>query len=112
MDSDPGDMAIYSSIISLPWCLKIFYGIISDNVKCCGLKRKPYLIFFGFLQFGVMLALYFNSYSSPIEVVLLLTTASFAMAFSNVVVDAILVVQSRLDKELGSQDLLSVAWFF
>jgi len=34
------------------------------------------------------------------------------MAFSNVVVDAILVVQARRDKQLGSQDLLSVAWFF
>jgi len=48
---------------------------------------------------------------SALEVTILLTLASLAMAFSNVTVDAILVVQSRKDKELGSQDLLSVAWF-
>jgi hypothetical protein len=33
---------------------------------------------------------------------LLLFAASFSMAFSNVVVDAILVIQSRKDSELGS----------
>lgn len=34
------------------------------------------------------------------------------MAFCNVTIDAILVVQSRKDPNLGSQDLLSIAWFF
>jgi hypothetical protein len=33
----------------LPWSLKIIYGLISDNVPICGLKRRPYLIFFGYL---------------------------------------------------------------
>lgn len=50
--------------------------------------------------------------NDPVVVVLLLGIASLSMAFSNVVVDAILVVQSRKDGELGSQDLLSIAWFF
>ena len=92
MDQEPGDMAIYTSIITLPWCLKVFYGIISDNIRCCGLKRKPYLILFGLVQCAVMISLFYNNFDNPMEVTLLLTIASFSMAFSNVVVDAILVV--------------------
>lgn len=49
LHQDPGDMALYNSIINLPWCFKIVMGIITDNVKICGLKRKPYLIIFAFV---------------------------------------------------------------
>ena len=33
-----------------------------------------------------------------------------ALAFINVVVDAIIIVQSRKDEVHGSQDLMSIAW--
>lgn len=92
MDCDPGDMAIYTAIVALPWSLKLIYGLITDNVKIFGLRRKPYLIFFGFLQFIMMAILYFFDHDSPIEVVIYLFVASLSMAFSNVVVDAILVI--------------------
>ena len=49
LEQDPADMAVYTSIVNLPWCLKIFMGLLTDNVKIFGLKRKPYLIFFGAL---------------------------------------------------------------
>ena len=47
-------------------------------------------------------SLYFFDHDDALEVALILMTASLAMAFSNVVVDAILVVQARRDHELGS----------
>lgn len=103
-------MALYNSLITLPWCFKIIYGLITDNVPICGLKRKPYLIFFGFLQFAVMTTLFGLESDSAAIVCLLLVLASLSMAFSNVVVDAILCVQARKDPRLGSQDLLSLAW--
>ena len=46
---EPGEIAVYKSIIFAPWALKVFFGLISDNVKIFGLKRKPYLVFMGFL---------------------------------------------------------------
>jgi hypothetical protein len=49
MNCDPAEMAMYGSLQSLPWSLKVIYGLITDNVKICGLKRKPYIIFFGYL---------------------------------------------------------------
>lgn len=102
LNQEPGDMALYNSVITLPWSLKILYGLISDNVKLCGLKRKPYLIIFAFVQFLSMLLIFLLEPDDPLVVVLLLFTASLSMAFSNVVVDAILVVQARRDSDLGS----------
>lgn len=85
-------MAVYSSIIGLPWSIKIFYGLISDNVRICGLKRKPYLILFAFVQVLMMSLLFFWCHDDAIIVTVLLFWASLSMAFSNVVVDAILIV--------------------
>ena len=49
MNLDPGDMAVYMSIINSPWSIKILYGLLSDNLKLCGLYRKPYLIISAFV---------------------------------------------------------------
>lgn len=49
---------------------------------------------------------------NPMTVVLILMIGSLSQAFSNVVIDAIIVIQARKDPRLGSQDLLSVAWLF
>ena len=112
LNQEPGDMALYNSLITLPWSLKVIYGLISDNVRLCGLKRKPYLIFFALVQFATMLTIFLLETDDALVIVMLLLTASLSMAFSNVVVDAILVVQARRDGDLGSQDLLSIAWLF
>ena len=60
----------------------------------------------------MMATLFWADIENPLGVTMLLFVASFGMAFSNVVIDAILVVQARRDKELGSQDLLSIAFMF
>lgn len=102
MNQDPGDMALYNSLITLPWSFKVIYGIITDNVKIFGLKRRPYLIFFGVLQ-GIMMCLaYSYDGDSALLITIYLFFASLSMAFSNVVVDAILVIQARKDPEVGS----------
>ena len=92
LDQDPGDAAIYNSIIAIPFSIKVFFGIISDNIKIFGLRRKPYLIFFAFVQSIVMFCLFYFDTDSVLVVVLLLTLASLTNAFSNVVIEAILVV--------------------
>lgn len=49
LDLEPGDIAVYKSLIFSPWALKVIFGLISDNIKIFGLKRKPYLVAMGFL---------------------------------------------------------------
>lgn len=102
MNQDPSDMSVYNSIITLPWCFKIIFGIISDTVPLYGLYRKPYLIIMAYVQFAFMLTLFFYDYDDATIVTLLLFLTSFASAFSDVVFDALIVVQSRKDVVLGS----------
>lgn len=95
-------MAMYNSIIMLPWSFKVIYGIVSDNVPVFGLRRRPYLIFFGLLQFVMMYLAYAYDGDSAVQLTIYLFFASLSAAFSNVVVDAIMVVQTRKDPEFGS----------
>jgi hypothetical protein len=46
---DPGLMTYYTTIIGLPWSIKIIYGLISDNVPILGYKRKSYIIMMGLI---------------------------------------------------------------
>ena len=49
MGMDPSTMAYLSSITSLPWSVKILYGLFSDNVPIMGTRRKSHVIIMGFL---------------------------------------------------------------
>jgi hypothetical protein len=89
---DPGEMAIYISIIHLPWSFKILYGLISDNVPICGTRRKSYLIIMGFIQFLALFSVFLFEPEDPIIVAVLLALASMSEAFTNVVSDAIMVI--------------------
>ena len=44
---DPGLMTGYTTLIGLPWSIKIIYGLISDNVPIAGTRRKSYIIIMG-----------------------------------------------------------------
>ena len=88
----PSEMTFYTAMASFPWSIKIFYGLITDNVPIIGLKRKPYLILFGLLQFVFMAVIFFGDFDSGLPVAIFLTLVSVAIAFNGVVVDAILVV--------------------
>ena len=98
-------MQFYSSIISFPWSIKLFYGLISDNLPIWGSKRRSYLILNGVLSLLCMLPLIIYSpnetskkTSSTVWVItILLAINSMTGAFNDVVVDAILVAQARRD---------------
>jgi len=89
---DPGEMAIYISIIHIPWSFKILYGLISDNVPICGTRRKSYLVIMGFIQFIALMSLFVFCPEDPLAVALILAVASMSEAFTNVVSDAIMVI--------------------
>jgi MFS family permease len=90
-------MAIYISIIHIPWSFKIVYGLISDNVPLFGTRRKSYLVIMGIIQFLTLFSLYAFEFEDPLVVAIMLAFASMSEAFTNVVSDAIMVIQSRKD---------------
>ena len=54
---EPSQTQSILAFTHLPWALKIFYGLISDNFAICGSKRKSYILFGAFIQFLSMCVL-------------------------------------------------------
>ena len=90
-------MASYTSMLSVTWSIKIVYGLISDNFPIMGSRRKSYIIIAGIIQFTSMMGIFIFNIQTGIAVALLIAATSMTIAFSNVVVDAILINQARRD---------------
>jgi hypothetical protein len=99
---DPGDMTKYTSIIHLPWSIKLIYGLLSDNVPIAGSRRKSYIIIMGVLQFVALLMAYWLHASTALGVALCLMFAALSEAFVNTVSEAMMVIQARKDPVHGS----------
>ena len=102
----PADLSLISSISVIPWVIKPLYGFISDTFPFFGYKRRSYLILSGLLGTFSWSLLAFLSASidagniqvdsfATIISVLLVTMSSLGIAFSDVLVDAIIVNKSR-----------------
>jgi folate/biopterin transporter len=115
----PVDLTMIGSISVIPWVIKPLYGFISDTFPLFGYKRKSYLVISGFI--GAMswkiLSIFDNmlmsndihtDFNSIAFSVLLVSLSSLGLAFSDVLVDAIVVGKSRDQNKSGS--LQSICW--
>jgi hypothetical protein len=75
---EPGSMQAYTSIIHIPWSLKIIYGLISDNVPIFGYRRKSYIVIMGLIQFIALYSVFHFQPKEPIVVALIITAASLS----------------------------------
>lgn len=91
-----------SSIIGFPWCIKLVYGLIADNIPLFGSKRKSYLILNGLLSFFFLLPLIPDWITSKYIITVFLTLNVMNTAFLNVVIDGLMVSQARRDTKRGS----------
>ena len=78
------------------------YGLVSDNIPICGTRRKSWIIIMGLIEVISLLILFFTLPEDPIVVIILLMLASMSIAFINVVSNAIMIIQSRKDKNFGT----------
>ena len=46
----PAQMSAMMGVATIPWCLKPFYGFISDSYPIQGFRRRPYMIMMSFLS--------------------------------------------------------------
>lgn len=95
-----------TSIVSIPWFLKIIYGAISDAFPIFGLRRKPYLIICSlFSCFGWFLL----SALPPDEkwLIVAMTTANLGLAATDVITDGLVVEYSRAE---SAQTYQAIAW--
>jgi predicted MFS family arabinose efflux permease len=90
-------IAAFSALLALPWAVKPVYGLISDFLPLAGYHRKSYLIVVSAvasLSLGALYALDLPS-SAVGTLFLLLASATTAVAFSDVVVDALMVEKGQ-----------------
>jgi folate/biopterin transporter len=113
----PAELSLISSFTVFPWIIKPLYGFISDTFPFFGYKRKSYLILSGLISSlsWVILAFIsqnanYNIMYSTIFSILCVIMSSFGIAFSDVLVDAIVVNKSRdIDNEKAGA-LQSICW--
>jgi len=75
----------------LPWIVKPFWGVLTDTVPLFGYRRKSYLILFGILGFLMWNALADYGIENKELGICLLICINVALAFCNVIGEALLV---------------------
>jgi MFS family permease len=89
-----GQVATFFSITTVPWLVKPLYGLISDFVPLFGRRRKSYLILTSGLAAacGMALAAGGQGYA---RLATLFTAMGLGLAFTDVLVDALMVENGR-----------------
>ncbi|KAK6130149.1 hypothetical protein DH2020_036065 [Rehmannia glutinosa] len=106
---DPAETAIISGVSSLPWLVKPLYGFISDYLPLCGYRRRSYLVLSGLLgafSWSLMATLVDSKYGVAFCILL----GSLSVAFSDVVVDSMVVERARGESQSVSGSLQSLCW--
>ena len=103
-------MQSLTAFIALPWSIKILYGLISDNFPVFGSRRKSYLLIAAFLQFFSMAGLTYNSKGDLNLAVGFLFMSNLSVALADVIVDSLMVIQSRQYPNEGAEELNAYTW--
>jgi MFS family permease len=102
--------AWFAAILSFPWAIKPLYGLLTDFQPLGGSRRRSYLLLTTSVAFVGMTGLYFLPLDPTMALPLLLclSVPAVAIAFSDVVVDA-LMVEVGQPRGLTGQ-LQSIQW--
>ncbi|CAH2059835.1 unnamed protein product [Thlaspi arvense] len=106
---DPAETAVIMGLSSLPWLVKPLYGFISDSVPLFGYRRRSYLVLSGLLgafSWSLMAGFVDSKYSAASCILL----GSLSVAFSDVVVDSMVVERARGESQSVSGSLQSLCW--
>ncbi|KAI3887815.1 hypothetical protein MKW92_024594 [Papaver armeniacum] len=106
---DPAETAVVTGVSALPWLIKPLYGFISDSVPLFGYRRRSYLVLSGLLgalSWSLMASLVDDKYGAAFCILL----GSLSVAFSDVVVDSMVVERARGESQSTSGSLQSLCW--
>lgn len=98
-----------TGLSALPWLIKPVYGFISDSVPLFGYRRRSYLILSGLLgalSWSLMATVVDGKFSVAFCIIL----GSLSVAFSDVVVDSMVVERARGESQSMSGSLQSLCW--
>lgn len=90
---DASQITNYLAVLTIPWAIKPIYGLLSDCLPLNGYRRKAYLLLMSLVAAGGFLWLTGATDTQTIIHALLLT--ALGTAFSDVLVDAIMVERGQ-----------------
>lgn len=102
------DVATFFFIASIPWFIKPLYGLISDFLPLFGQRRKSYLIITSALACIAGLVAGLSANYSYWELAILYTIMGFGLAYNDVLTDALMVENGKVNKLTGA--FQSVQW--
>ena len=90
-----GQVATFFSITTVPWLIKPVYGLVSDFVPLWGRRRKSYLVLTSALAAGAGAMLAVADDHGYWRLAILFTGMGLGLAFTDVLVDALMVENGR-----------------
>ncbi len=105
----PAEVSALTGVAVLPWVIKPLFGFLSDGFPIFGYRRRPYLVFSGFLGTAAWLALAtFVDNALMATIAILMSSASIAI--SDVIVDSQVVERAREESLANAGSLQSLSW--
>ena len=102
--------AWFISVLSIAWAIKPLYGLLTDFVPLAGSRRRSYLLLTTAVASISLTAVYFLPLTSErvVLLLLLLMPSAVAIAFSDVVIDAMMITAGQPRGMTGR--LQSIQW--
>lgn len=102
----PGEITLLLAIMAFPWVFKILLAICSDNVTCCGSRRKSYLIINSSINIiSIILLMIFGIMLGKIFIMFCIVTSQICMTWCDALSDALIAQASRFDLKNGAANL-------
>ena len=105
----PAQMAAIFGVISIPWCLKPFFGFITDSYPIFGYRRKPYMILAAYLACFMWMILPFCPHDEFV-ITFVMTLSSAGMCFADVMADSLLVTMAKKESDKKRGSIQSWSW--
>jgi MFS-type transporter involved in bile tolerance (Atg22 family) len=94
--------AWFISLLSLAWAIKPLYGLLTDFVPLAGSRRRSYLLLTTAVASISLTAVYLLTSERVVLLLLLLLPSAVGIAFSDVVIDAMMIAAGQPRGMTGS----------
>ncbi|MGM3304548.1 folate/biopterin family MFS transporter [Anabaena sp. WFMT] len=105
----PVEVSALLGIVALPWMIKPVFGFISDGLPIFGYRRRPYLVLSGILGSAAWVSLSTLVHTS-LGATIAIALSSLSVAFSDVIVDSLVVERARVESKAQVGSLQSICW--
>jgi folate/biopterin transporter len=105
----PAAVSALLGFAALPWMIKPLFGFVSDGLPILGYRRRPYLILsgvLGALSWVALATVVHSAWAAMVAIAL----SSLSIAFSDVIVDSIVVERARAESVGDAGSLQSLSW--